>query len=74
MWFDTEKINRAISDSRIDREWLWYRLGCSRRELTEILNGERAASYEIAKGFLEILGYALVAAAINWRLTKYAGN
>jgi hypothetical protein len=67
------KISQAISDSGIDREWLWRRLGCSRSELVKILNGERAASYGIAKGFLEVLGYALVVAAINWRLTRYAG-
>ena len=73
MWFEAEKISRAISDSRIEREWLWRRLGCSRAVLAQILSGERAASYEIAKGFLEVLGYALVNAAINWRLTKYAG-
>ena len=73
MWFQAEKISQAINDSRIEREWLWRRLGCSRSVLAQILSGERAASYEIAKGFLEVLGYALVNAAINWRLTKYAG-
>jgi len=73
MWFEAEKINQAISDSRINREWLWRRLGCSRAVLAQILSGERAAGYAVAKGFLEVLGYALVTAAINWRLTRYAG-
>ena len=73
MWFQADKISQAITDSRINREWLWRRLGCSRAELIRILNGKQAASYEIAKGLLEVLGYALVAAAINWRHTKNAG-
>lgn len=73
MWFQAEKICQAIIDSKINPEWLWRRLGCSRRELSRIIRGEAAASYEIARGFLDVLGYALVVAAINWRLTQNAG-
>jgi hypothetical protein len=73
MWFRADKISRAISDSRINREWLWHRLGCSRGELVKIINGERAANCRVARELLQVLGYDAVVAAIDWRRTSYAG-
>lgn len=73
MWFVKGKIIEALRVSNIRCEWLWRRLGCTREELKQILCGAQAANYEIAKGFLEVLGYDLVVSSIDWRNTRYAG-
>jgi len=72
MWFIPSKINKVLKVNNTTREWLRARLDCTRVELKEILNGTRAADYEIAKGFLEVFGYDFIVEAIDWRKTKYA--
>jgi hypothetical protein len=40
--------------------------------VSRIASGERAANYQIAKSLLEVFGYDIIVASIDWGKTSYA--
>jgi len=72
MWFHKEKLAQAARSNNLKWAWLAQRLGCSVSMISKIASGERSANCQIARALLEVFGYAVIVAAIDWGRTRYA--